>query len=174
MSFSTTSDAPAPLWVYLGLGSNLNDPPTQLQEGLHLIETEFNLKQLEVSSFVKSPPLGGKQQPDYINLVCRFESSIPPSAILATIQKIEDIRGRTREEHWGSRTLDIDILLVGELVYQDQDLIIPHPGITSRSFVLGPILELDSELVDPKSGLSYQHYWNQLSTEDQTSLIKIS
>lgn len=174
MDASTTSEPSSLPWIYLGLGSNLNDPPAQLQEGLNLIRSEFNLEHLEVSTTVKSPPLGRKQQPDYYNLVCRFQSSIPPLDVLEIIQKIEDNRGRTREEHWGSRTLDIDILLIGNLVFQEEHLNIPHPGVNTRSFVIGPILELDPELVDPKSGLSYRQLWEQLSVEDQTSLIKIS
>jgi 2-amino-4-hydroxy-6-hydroxymethyldihydropteridine diphosphokinase len=174
MSYSTSSGTTSPVWVYLGLGSNLNNPPAQLQEGLKLIRSEFQLKNLEVSSMVKTPPLGGKDQPDYYNLVCRFNSDTAPAKILESIQKIEDTRGRTREEHWGSRTLDIDILLIGELVFQNDNLTIPHPGLTKRSFVIGPILELDPELVDPKTGLSYQKYWENLSVEDQTSLTKIS
>jgi len=161
-------------WVYLGLGSNLENPPEQLRAGIELIKKHLQPKALEISNMVKTPPLGGKVQPDYYNLVCRFRSSDSPIRLLKAIQGIEDARGRTRQEHWGSRTLDIDLLLVGDLVFKNDDLTLPHPGIPFRSFVLAPLLELDSGLVDPVTRLTYLDYWKQLPLQDQQNLIKIT
>ena len=160
-------------WVYLGLGSNLLNPPSQLREGLKCIEAEFVPEKLEVSSIVKTPPLGGKDQPDYYNLACRFECNLAPLTILKTIQNIEDQRGRTREEHWGSRTLDIDVLLIDDLVLDLPELTIPHPGASKRSFVLAPLLDLAPDLVDPKVGITYRQMWDQLPTKDKSSLVTL-
>jgi len=173
MSENSTDSTESKPSVYLGLGSNLDNPPQQLLEGIQLIMSHFKVDDIEVSSIYKTPPMGGKNQPDYYNLVCRFLSRKNPLEILNMIQSIEDKQGRIRTEHWGSRTLDIDILLVGDTVSLMKDLQIPHPGIPERNFVLGPLLEITPDLLDPLNQIPYQKYWDELSPEAQQSLVKV-
>ena len=97
--------------------------------------------------------MGGMEQPDYLNTVCSFFTNLEPEALLKSLREIEDQQGRQRKEHWGARTLDIDILLYGNEVRQSQTLTLPHPGVESRDFVLVPLLEISPELIHPQTRL---------------------
>jgi 2-amino-4-hydroxy-6-hydroxymethyldihydropteridine diphosphokinase len=141
--------------VYLGLGSNLADPLTQLKGGLAQISRFPFIRDFKCSSFFQTPPLAGMDQPDYINCVCCFESNCSALDLLGELKKIEDEHGRSRSVHWGARTLDIDILLYGQSKSNEKELILPHPGIEFREFVLVPLLELSPEL-NTLNGRSYQ------------------
>lgn len=114
--------------------------------------------------------MGGMEQPDYFNTVCRFSTSLDPHSLLVELRKIEDEQGRQRKEHWGARTLDIDILLFDQMEMNDPQLTIPHPGIINRDFVLVPLLELSPSLVQPQTGISYQEHLEQLKKETSLSL----
>ena len=150
------------LLVHLGLGSNLDHPCEQLQQGLRVIETRLPLRSFQCSPFYQSPPMGGMEQPDYINAVCKFHTEMTAHELLAALRLIEDERGRQRKEHWGSRTLDIDILLMGNVVSQDKDLTIPHSGMESRDFVLVPLLDISPDIIHPVSGKPYRDSLNEL------------
>ncbi len=144
-----------PAIVYLGLGSNLEDPPEQLRRALAAIRTEISEGDFAAAPLYRSPPLGGPPQPDYCNSACRFASSRTPQAILAALQAIETRHGRRRDVHWGPRTLDIDLLLYGDVQLKGPGLRVPHPGILQREFVLAPLLDLNPDLADPLSGVAY-------------------
>ena len=140
--------------VFLGLGSNLKNPREQLQKGLASIQQTLPIEAFAVSSFVETPPLAGMQQPNYLNCVCRFSTALEPLQLLLRLRAIEDAHGRTREVHWGARTLDIDILLYGSLKCCDAQLSLPHPSLEQREFVLVPLLELNPDLLN-LNGQSY-------------------
>lgn len=99
------------------------------------------------------------EQPDYVNGVCCFETSLEAEELLSRLRNIEDQQGRRREIHWGPRTLDIDILLYGLTSFKSETLDIPHPGMEEREFVLVPLLELEPELTN----LNGQPYADLLS-----------
>lgn len=128
--------------VYLGLGANLNDPLAQLHAALEQLHQCEQLTLLSCSSFYASKPMGPQDQPDYVNAVAAINTNLPPSALLALVQKIEMDAGRVRTRRWGERTLDIDILLYGDSCVQTQTLTIPHPGLELREFVLVPLAEV--------------------------------
>ena len=132
--------------VYIGLGSNLSgsmgDPQKQMQIALAKISDHPEIHQLNTSSFYRTSPIGPQDQPDFINAVAQVKTSLKPLALLDYLQKIENEHGRERKEHWGARTLDLDILIFGQQSIHNTRLIIPHPRIEERAFVLVPLLEL--------------------------------
>ncbi len=138
--------------VYVGLGSNLNDPHGQLAAGMNEL-AELPGTQVEArSSLYESEPMGPSDQPDYVNAVVRLRTALSPEALLDGLQAIEQGHGRQRTRRWGARTLDLDILLYGERQIAGPRLRIPHPGIARRNFVLHPLAELDSQLEIPGLG----------------------
>jgi len=139
--------------IYIGIGSNLNDPVQQVSQAIeelgHLAVSEM----LKSSSLYRSEPMGPANQPDYINAVCALTTQLEPIDLLDKLQAIEQQHGRLRDgEHWGPRTLDLDILLFGEKTISDERLTIPHPGLDQRSFVLYPLYEIAPDLDIPGLG----------------------
>jgi 2-amino-4-hydroxy-6-hydroxymethyldihydropteridine diphosphokinase len=132
--------------VYIGLGSNLSgsmgDPQKQLQTALAKISDHPEIHQLNTSSFYRTSPVGPQDQPDFINAVAQAKTSLTPLALLDYLQQIENDHGRERKEYWGARTLDLDILIFGQQSIRNSRLIIPHPRIEERAFVLVPLLEI--------------------------------
>lgn len=134
--------------VFVGLGSNLEDPIAQLDAGVGWLQSEAHISLLAVSGYYLSRPIGGPDnQPDFVNAVAEISTRLTPEALLRALQNIELRQHRIREEHWGPRTLDLDILLYGDAVISQPELTIPHPRMTERAFVLQPLADLAPELV---------------------------
>lgn len=138
--------------IYLGLGSNLESPAEQLRAARAAIANVSGISEISFSSLYRSPPMGGKQQPDYVNAVMAIETKLSPLELLTVTQRIENEHGRVRSERWGARTLDIDILLFGDEVLNSLDLIVPHYGMAERAFVLYPLFEIAPDLEIPTHG----------------------
>ncbi len=128
--------------LFLGCGSNLGDRWEHLQEGLAWLSAWPGMRLEAVSSVYESPPMGPVAQGPYLNLVAAGWTTLPPLEVLEACLAAEQARGRVRGERWGPRTLDVDILLLGEVVWAGPQLTLPHPGITERAFVLVPLAEL--------------------------------
>lgn len=157
--------------VFIGLGSNLNQPSLQIDMAIESLQKHANIRQLRSSKKVQSKPLvGGPPQPNYINQVCCFETDLSSLELFRLIQKIEEQQGRTREIHWGPRTIDLDILLFKNEVSNEGQLLLPHPGIAKRDFVLVPLLELAPDLIDPQSHIPYQKMLEKLLTKQNLSI----
>ncbi|WP_019216843.1 2-amino-4-hydroxy-6-hydroxymethyldihydropteridine diphosphokinase [Legionella tunisiensis] len=140
---------------YLGLGSNLRSPQRQLRQALaalrHLPSTQIT----KVARFHRSRAWGRKAQPDYYNTVIALQTHLTPEQLLKFCQKIERQQGRIRKVRWGSRTLDIDILLFGTRKINSIQITIPHPQLHLRDFVFVPLLELSpNPLIMASSNLS--------------------
>ena len=135
--------------VFIGIGSNLDDPSYQVNNAIELMDHHHAIELIAVSSIYQSAPLGGMAQPDYCNAVARIATELSPWSLLRVLQQLENENGRQRGQHWGSRTLDLDILLFGDLYHQDPKLEIPHPGVYMRSFVLMPLAELEPGFIFP-------------------------
>ncbi|MGP4712689.1 MULTISPECIES: 2-amino-4-hydroxy-6-hydroxymethyldihydropteridine diphosphokinase [unclassified Psychrobacter] len=139
-------------WVtaYVGLGSNLTNelgtPMEHLQFAIKSLLAADQIKEVQVSSFYLSAPMGPQDQPDFVNAVAGFETSLPPFELLAFCQGLENNAKRARLRHWGERSLDVDILLYGNALLAEPTLIIPHAGLYERNFVLIPLLELKPTL----------------------------
>jgi len=157
--------------VYIGLGSNLAHPLEQIQQALLTLDTLSATHLLKHSSLYRSKPLGPPNQPDYINAVALLLTMLPPLVLLDAIQSIENKQGRQRlGPRWGPRTLDLDILLYDNHQFQHPRLILPHPGLYERAFVLYPLYECTPDLVLP-NGQSIEHLIQCCPTDE---LHKIS
>lgn len=135
--------------VTLGLGANLGDRLDALQRAVDLLASH-GVRTIASSRVWQTDPVGGPEgQPAYLNAVVRAETALEPREVLTAANEVETELGRTREVRWGPRTIDIDILLAGDLTTDDPDLTIPHPRMTERAFVVLPLLDLDPDPVLP-------------------------
>ena len=132
--------------VYIGLGSNIDDPAAHISRAFDDLSGVPETKLVAKSSMYKSPPLGPQDQPDFINAVVKLETTLPANILLGFLMEIEQQHGRRRETSWGPRTLDLDILIYGNMNINDEILTIPHPEMASRHFVLYPLMEIDEDL----------------------------
>lgn len=139
-----------PARAFLALGSNLGDRRGLLTAALDRLEDGGALRVRAQSSLYETAPVGKTDQPWFYNLVIEVETALSPSALLAHCQVVEDALGRRRGEPWGPRTVDIDILLYNDMTVDTATLVIPHPELTRRRFVLEPLLEIapDARLPD--------------------------
>ncbi|UXR30176.1 2-amino-4-hydroxy-6-hydroxymethyldihydropteridine diphosphokinase [Staphylococcus simulans] len=137
--------------VFLGLGSNVGDRENQLKEAIRLLDEQSGIKVVKVSSFYETEPVGYVDQPDFLNLCVEIQTELSPKAVLERGLAIEQQLHRVRKERWGPRTLDIDILLYGDQIIEEQDLTIPHPRMTKRAFVLIPLQEIAPNKVEPRT-----------------------
>lgn len=142
--------------VYLGLGANVGDAKNTLELAFRELGLFFASPRL--SRLWRSKARYVEDQPDFINAVAMGECALSPRELLAEVNRIEAAFGRDRDQEVrkGPRKLDIDILLYGETVIAEADLIIPHAAIRERKFVLVPLLELKSDLRDPVTGASFE------------------
>lgn len=141
------------LRAYIGLGSNLDDPVAQLRRALRALAT-LPMTQLHAhSSLYRSAPLGGLDQPEYINAVAALDTRLTAADLLENLFAIERAQGRVRGgAHWQSRTLDLDLLLYGDQHIDDATLTVPHPAFSERAFVLYPLQEIAPVLNIPGMG----------------------
>lgn len=140
----------APPSVYLGLGSNLGNRRANLAMALRYLEPLARVE--AVSSLYESAPMGPQDQPPYYNAACRVATGLGPAALLRHLKNVERMIGRRPGPRWGPRPIDLDILLFGEEVIEGPDLVVPHPGLAERAFVLVPLAEIAAEERDPPSG----------------------
>lgn len=126
--------------VYIGLGSNTGDKMATCRGALELLGKAGRVTR--VSSFYCTEPVGYPDQESFVNAVAEIETGLSPLALLATCHVIEDELGRRRLLRWGPRTLDLDILLYGDQVVNNTELMIPHPLMAARRFVLVPLCEI--------------------------------
>lgn len=138
--------------AYIGIGSNLKNPIAQVKQALSALSVLPGTQLIAKSHLYRSAPMGPQDQPSFINAAVALETNLSALALLHQLQMIELAQGRTREVHWGPRTLDLDLLLFGEEVINHPDLKVPHPGLHERNFVLYPLHDIAPELVIPKLG----------------------
>lgn len=139
--------------VYIGLGSNLDNPHSQLANALRALTQLPDTTMVATSTLYQSAPVGPSGQPDYLNAVVALETTLEPLPLLDHLQTIETAQGRVRKEHWGARTLDLDILLFGNEIINNPRLTIPHPYLTERNFVLYPLADISPDLQLPDGQL---------------------
>ena len=141
--------------AFIALGSNLDDRQALLQGGLDALRAVPGIDVLSVSSIYETAPHGYTDQPAFLNAVCCAETDRSPKTVLAEMQRIEHHFGRQRHIHWGPRTLDLDLLLMGDVCLNSSELTLPHPHIGERDFVLVPLLQIAPELRNPDTGQNY-------------------
>lgn len=135
--------------AYIGLGSNLADPLAQVQQAFSELATIPNTQMRARSALYRSRAIGPGDQPDYINAVALLETQLEPLVLLDALQAIEQAHQRVRIEHWGPRTLDLDVLLMDNQVIASERLTVPHPYLTQRNFVLYPLADISPNLLLP-------------------------
>jgi len=140
------------LLAYIGLGSNLKDPKLQIETALKALNESDAIVVTKISSFYESKPLLDMPGPNYINAVCKVDTSLSAIDLLDVCQQIEDNQKRVRKVKWGSRTIDLDILLYEQQVISSDRLSIPHPEMIDRAFVMVPLYEIDKEINVPLLG----------------------
>ncbi len=139
--------------VYIGLGSNLDNPKSQISRAINALEKLPETELLRCSSLYRSKPVGPKDQPDYINAVVILDTALSALTLLNHMQAIEDQQGRVRgSERWGPRTLDLDLLMYGDERINDKHLTVPHQEMHKRNFVLYPLHEISPGIAIPGHG----------------------
>ena len=156
---------------YIGIGSNQQHPIKQAQQAVEALKTLAKSKLTNCSALYCSAPMGPADQPDYINAVAELETTLSPIELLDALQKIELEQGRVRKENrWGPRTLDLDIILYADQQIESPRLVIPHYGMAEREFVLYPLFEIAPQLILPNGTPLSQ----LVSLCDKNGLITIS
>lgn len=135
--------------AYIALGSNMGDKQKYLDDAINTINDSPFCRVYKVSDFIITKPYGYTEQDDFLNGVMEIKTMLSPYELLEFIQKIEQDAGRTREIHWGPRTLDLDILFYDDLITEDNLLVIPHPEIEKRDFVLTPLKQIAPFKIHP-------------------------
>jgi len=138
--------------AYIGLGANLGDPVRQLDAALAALESAAGVRLLRCSRYWRSRAIGPQPQADYCNAVCAVDTTLMPEALLSALLDIEDAAGRTREQRWGPRVLDLDLLHVEGAHRATTRLTLPHPQLARRAFVLVPLAEVAPQLDIPGVG----------------------
>ena len=138
--------------AYIGLGSNMGDKDDYLYGAIEALRKVKEIDVRKISSFIVTKPYGNENQDDFLNGAIKIETTLSPHQLLAECQRIEDEFGRERLEHWGPRTLDLDILVYDDVIIETDELAIPHPDMMNRDFVLRPMTEIASSFVHPVTG----------------------
>ena len=139
--------------AYIGLGSNLEQPYLQIKNAIAALDCLGGTKVLADSGYFKSRPMGPENQPDYVNAVVCIETELSADELLVQCQQIEQQQGRIKTRHWGERTIDLDILMLGQQQIQSDTLTLPHPGISQRDFVYMPLLKMQPDISIPGKGV---------------------
>ena len=156
--------------AYVGLGSNLGDRAAYLLLGLSALSRLPKTHLLRLSPVYETDPVG-PPQPPYLNMVAELETELSPKGLLAEMLGIEKALGRERRERWGPRTLDLDLLLYGDLVLEEAGLSVPHPRLHERAFVLVPLLDLLPEGRHPLLGQSFAELLASLDASSVRPLV---
>lgn len=137
--------------AYLGLGSNIGDRAHQLQQAIRIIDQYQYIDVTSISPIYETAPVGYTDQPQFLNLCIEIETTLDPQELLKRCLETEEALHRVRKIRWGPRTLDVDILLYGNEIIEEDNLIIPHPRMAERAFVLIPLNDIASKHIEPRS-----------------------
>jgi 2-amino-4-hydroxy-6-hydroxymethyldihydropteridine diphosphokinase len=149
--------------AFVGIGSNLGDPAAQCRDAFRRIGATSETGLLRCSSLYRTEPVGPEDQPWFINAVAEIRTGLRPRSLFAALKGIEREMGRTDGPRWGPRVIDLDLLLYGQEVVADDDLVIPHPEMHRRRFVLEPLCELASYVIHPAFGVSIRGLLDRLT-----------
>jgi len=138
--------------AYVGLGANLGIREDTIRHAVDLLGSHPEVDLLAVSTLRETEPWGPVEQPPFLNGAAAVETRLGPRALLDVLLEVERRLGRVRDERWGPRTIDLDLLLYGDTVVDEPGLTVPHPSLRERAFALEPLLELDPDLVVPGHG----------------------
>ncbi|MCF6157881.1 MAG: 2-amino-4-hydroxy-6-hydroxymethyldihydropteridine diphosphokinase [wastewater metagenome] len=154
--------------VCIGLGSNVGNRAKNLLSAYGHIIALIDTQPVKFSKFYETIPVGGPPQPMFLNAALSIRTSLPSSQLLSQFQRIEKEMGRVRTQKWGPRIIDIDILLYGDEIINNNQLKIPHPLMHVRTFVLEPLAEIEPNIVHPIFKKTIHQLYNELRTSDST------
>lgn len=157
---------------FVGIGSNMDDPASQSLKAFDHISEANGVKLLRRSSLYRTEPVGSSDQDWFINAVAEIRTVLSARELLRTLQATEKEMGRIRDAKWGPRIIDMDILLYGQDIIQDEDLIIPHPDLHKRRFVLVPLCEIAPYVIHPAFGVSIQGLTDRLKDQKIVNLYR--
>jgi 2-amino-4-hydroxy-6-hydroxymethyldihydropteridine diphosphokinase len=157
--------------AYIGLGSNIGNKSENILHALNLLNQNHDIKIIKISSFYETEPIGYEDQDWFINAVAELETYISPKRLLGILLGIEQEMGRKREIKWGPRIIDLDLLLYDKLCLNEPDLIIPHPRMHERAFVLVPLAEIAENAIHPIFNKSIKEILDRL---DSVKAVKLS
>ena len=129
----------------ISLGANLGNPKENLDTAITLLREATDVK--AVSSYITTDPVGGPEQPEYLNAVCIIDSDLPAMDLLSMLHGIEKALGRERIQRWGPRTIDLDLIQYADLISKADELVLPHPRAHERRFVLEPWFEIEPDAI---------------------------
>ena len=158
--------------AYLGLGTNMGDRLDYLNKACDLLEQNENIISLKKSNLYETKAWGYTEQADFLNMCVEIETNLAPYDLLSLCQEIENKLDRVRVIRWGPRTIDVDILFYDDIVSDDEKLLIPHPRIKERAFVLVPLMDLNKELIIDDKNISY--YLSKLNKEEIEEVKEIN
>jgi 2-amino-4-hydroxy-6-hydroxymethyldihydropteridine diphosphokinase len=148
--------------AYIGIGSNIGSPIVNCQRSIALLDNHAGIKVIAHSSFYETEPIGPTDQSWFVNAVAEISTDMDPIPLLDALLNIEIAMGRIRNEKWGPRKIDLDILLYGKSVIKNDRLAIPHPEMIKRRFVLAPLNELAPDLIHPTENKTIQQLLSEL------------
>jgi len=158
---------------FIGVGSNLGDPASRCFDAVHRVSAVRGIKVLRTSSLYRTEPVGFIAQEWFVNAVIEIRTVLSPRELLNALRAVEDEMGRVRGPKWGPRIIDLDILLYGQEIIQDDVLTVPHPELHKRRFVLAPLCELASYAVHPAFGISIRGLMNRLDDESRIHIHEV-
>lgn len=151
--------------AYIALGSNLGERKQNILTALNYME-QSGLKILAVSSLLETEPYGVTDQPSFINAAVKIETELAAHDLLRLLLAIELKMGRVRKRHWGERNIDLDLILYDDKIMKDKDIIVPHPDMQNRLFVLSPLAEIAGDVVHPVFKITISDMLNNLMSGD--------
>lgn len=158
--------------AFLGIGSNQEDPLSQCLMAVSEIAALEDVGLLRTSSWYQTDPVGLERQERFVNAVAEIRTVREPHDLLKALQGIEDAMGRVRKIKWGPRIIDLDILLYGQEIIGDDHLVIPHPELHRRRFVLVPLNEIASYVIHPLFGITVRGLLDRLEDRSNVELLK--
>ena len=156
---------------FIGLGSNVGDPVLNCLESIKRISLFGHIRISNQSSLYRTEPVGLKEQEWFVNGVIEIKTKYKASTLLKILQQVEDDMGRIRGEKWGPRTIDLDILFYGQEIIKEKNLLIPHPELHKRRFVLIPMSEIAPYVIHPAFGISVKGLLSRLQDESRVQIL---
>jgi 2-amino-4-hydroxy-6-hydroxymethyldihydropteridine diphosphokinase len=150
----------------IGLGSNLGDRRATIEASIRLLEAHPDVRVVAVSRLHETRAVGGPpgEQPAFLNAAARVETALSPEQLLEVLQQSEERLGRVRERRWDARTVDLDLLLYGDLIRETSQLVLPHPRMAFRRFALEPAIEIAADMIHPTTGWNLEQVLHHLKT----------
>jgi 2-amino-4-hydroxy-6-hydroxymethyldihydropteridine diphosphokinase len=158
--------------AYIALGTNIGDREQNLKEAIQFLNDDSKISTLAVSSIYETKPIGFTEQEDFLNMVIKINTQYNPRGLIERTMKIEERLGRVRDVHWGPRIIDLDILLFNQDNIESEQLIVPHPRMTERAFVMIPLIEIAGDINIPNVTSSVQQLVDLLNDKEGVRLWK--